>query len=322
MANAFNKSVSTDTHEKTNAELRGQLTRLCDIDKDFIKKFPTEKILPIENYRKTFDEDKLKELGANIQRQGQLSPIGLIDNGDDTFEMIFGQRRFLAITKYTDSSEIEAFIWPKSAARFKETIALVENVNREDPSLDEEVAGMVSAIEHEFSDYESPIRAFSEDTGIPMAEISKKMKIGEAMRRSPEFMQIVRDKLVGDVNALYEIAQAIMLDVSEAKKKYLNKLLNLLVNNEFSGSLRKIASDVKKHLKSSGSKPNIQSVAEASENNAEKERQASAPKAKKPQTLKVADVTKFIEKLGNTDLTEELSNELKALDSLIVEKCS
>ena len=49
------------------------------------------------NPRKNFDEEKLNELAESIRQQGVIQPIGIrpID-GNEKFEIIFGERRYRA----------------------------------------------------------------------------------------------------------------------------------------------------------------------------------------------------------------------------------
>ncbi len=46
--------------------------------------------------RRTFDEEALQELADSIREHGVISPITLRDNGDDTYMIIAGERRFRA----------------------------------------------------------------------------------------------------------------------------------------------------------------------------------------------------------------------------------
>ena len=50
--------------------------------------------------RRHFDEDKLKELAASIQREGLIEPI-VVRPKKDRYELIAGERRFRAVRDYT-----------------------------------------------------------------------------------------------------------------------------------------------------------------------------------------------------------------------------
>jgi len=51
--------------------------------------------------RRHFDEAKLKELAASIQREGLIEPI-VVRPKNDRYELIAGERRFRAVRDYTD----------------------------------------------------------------------------------------------------------------------------------------------------------------------------------------------------------------------------
>ena len=46
--------------------------------------------------RRNFDEESLQELADSIREHGVISPITLRDNGDGTYMIIAGERRFRA----------------------------------------------------------------------------------------------------------------------------------------------------------------------------------------------------------------------------------
>jgi len=43
--------------------------------------------------RKYFDQDKLQELADSLRDQGQIQPIVVSNEGDDTYSIIAGERR-------------------------------------------------------------------------------------------------------------------------------------------------------------------------------------------------------------------------------------
>ena len=59
--------------------------------------------------RKYFDQDKLKELGESIQREGLIEPIVVRRKGS-RYEIIAGERRFRAVRDYTNLKTIPALI--------------------------------------------------------------------------------------------------------------------------------------------------------------------------------------------------------------------
>ena len=90
-----------------------------------------DKIKPNPNQpRKNFDEQALKELANSIKEHGVIQPIVVNDNGDGTYMIIAGERRFRA-TKLAGISSIPVIIRKYSEREIKE-ISLIENLQRED----------------------------------------------------------------------------------------------------------------------------------------------------------------------------------------------
>ena len=92
---------------------------------------PLEKISANPNQpRKNFDEQALKELADSIKKHGVIMPIVVNDNGDGTYMIIAGERRFRA-TKLAGLETIPVVIRKYTAREIKE-ISLIENLQRED----------------------------------------------------------------------------------------------------------------------------------------------------------------------------------------------
>lgn len=89
------------------------------------------KIVPNPNQpRKNFDEQSLGELADSIKKHGVIMPIVVNDNGDGTFMVIAGERRFRA-SKLAGKRTIPVVIRRYSDREIKE-ISLIENLQRED----------------------------------------------------------------------------------------------------------------------------------------------------------------------------------------------
>ena len=80
--------------------------------------------------RRTFDEEALQELADSIREHGVISPITLRDNGDGTYMIIAGERRFRA-SKLAGLERIPAYIRTAEDEQVMEW-ALIENIQRED----------------------------------------------------------------------------------------------------------------------------------------------------------------------------------------------
>ncbi|MGQ0506776.1 MAG: ParB/RepB/Spo0J family partition protein [Myxococcaceae bacterium] len=101
--------------------------------------------LPIESIRrdngqprKTFDEDKLKELSDSIKTQGLIQPI-LVRKEGTSYRIIAGERRWRA-AQLAGLKDIPAVVREASAGQAFE-LALVENLQRADLNPIEEALG-------------------------------------------------------------------------------------------------------------------------------------------------------------------------------------
>ena len=86
--------------------------------------------------RKNFDRASLEELAASISENGVLQPILVREYGEGRYQIIAGERRFRA-SKMAGLSEIPAIILERDDRKASE-IALIENIQREDPNPIEE----------------------------------------------------------------------------------------------------------------------------------------------------------------------------------------
>ena len=80
--------------------------------------------------RKNFDEQALNELAESIKQHGVIMPIVVNDNGDGTYMIIAGERRFRA-SKLAGQKTIPVVVRKYNEREIKE-ISLIENLQRED----------------------------------------------------------------------------------------------------------------------------------------------------------------------------------------------
>lgn len=88
--------------------------------------------------RKTFDEDKLKELADSIRQNGVLQPI-LVRRKGQKYEIVAGERRYQA-SKLAGLKEIPAVVREIDDDKVFQ-LALIENLQRSDLSPIEEAKG-------------------------------------------------------------------------------------------------------------------------------------------------------------------------------------
>jgi ParB family chromosome partitioning protein len=84
------------------------------------------------------DPEKQLELARSMKEKGLLNPISVREMSNGTFEIIAGNRRFLA-AQSLGWTEIDARVWPESTSPTEtELLALVDNLQRDDfNSIDE-----------------------------------------------------------------------------------------------------------------------------------------------------------------------------------------
>lgn len=118
-----------------------------EMDHQEIFLIPVEKIdlEDSSNIRDSYDLSGLEELAKSIEENGLLEPIGIDGkiNPNGKYTLIFGFRRTLAISKFTNIKMVRAItVLPKSD---KNVVQLLENIQREDLT-DYEIAKSLYAI--------------------------------------------------------------------------------------------------------------------------------------------------------------------------------
>ncbi len=95
-----------------------------------ITEIEIDKIIPNEYQpRKTFNDDKLKELAASIIEQGVIQPV-IVHRAGSGYQLIAGERRWRA-SRIAGLKTIPALIKDATKREFLE-MALIENIQRED----------------------------------------------------------------------------------------------------------------------------------------------------------------------------------------------
>lgn len=96
-----------------------------------INEIPVDKIMANPNQpRRDFDEETLAELSASIRELGIVQPITLRDQGDGTYLIIAGERRWRA-SQMAGLETIPAYVRTVDDENMM-AMALIENIQRED----------------------------------------------------------------------------------------------------------------------------------------------------------------------------------------------
>jgi len=90
---------------------------------------PVDRIAPNPNQpRREFDEDELRGLSASIERHGLQQPIGVRQTADDSWQLVYGERRLRAM-RLLGRETIFGILFTGDD---DEEIAIVENLQRSD----------------------------------------------------------------------------------------------------------------------------------------------------------------------------------------------
>ena len=107
----------------------------------FNSELPIKNIIPNNNQpRKVFNLKKLNSLIDSIKEKGIIQPITVRDVGNDTFEIIAGERRYRA-AKQINLATIPAYILNIKDDFEMMELALIENIQRANLNAMEEAEG-------------------------------------------------------------------------------------------------------------------------------------------------------------------------------------
>ena len=133
-------------------------SKVVDLDLSLIQANPNQP-------RKIFDEEKLQELSSSIVEHGLLQPISVIQNEDDTFTLISGERRLRA-HKLANLQTIKSIVLDIDTFKLRE-LALIENIQRDDLNIIELAYSYAQLInEHNLTHEELSKKVFKSRTSI------------------------------------------------------------------------------------------------------------------------------------------------------------
>ena len=105
---------------------RSNKSGVLKIDVSIIKANPNQP-------RKIFDEEKLNDLSESIKEHGLLQPIVVIENGNNSYTLVAGERRLRA-HKLAKIDKIKAIVIDADEFKLRE-LALIENIQRDDLNI-------------------------------------------------------------------------------------------------------------------------------------------------------------------------------------------
>lgn len=165
-----------------------------------------------EQPRRMFDEDTLAELSTSIKELGIVQPLTLRDNGDGTYRIIAGERRWRA-ARMAGLLRVPAYIRSASELELTE-MALIENIQREDLNAIEVALAFRKLIET----YELTQERLSERLGKNRATIANHLRL---LKLPAEIQLGLRDGKIdmGHARAL------LGLDSARAQLKLYNRIV-------------------------------------------------------------------------------------------------
>ncbi len=187
-------------------------------NKDAIEQISLDIIKPNENQpRKDFKDDSLKELSESIKEYGVISPIILRKIEDDyySYEIVAGERRYRA-SKLAEKSTIPAIIREFKDYE-KDSISLIENIQREDLNPYEEAVAYKNIMEK----YSLTQQELSKAVGKSRPYISNSIRI---LKLDGRVLEMVRK---GDIS--FSMGRE-LLSIEDNDKQY-KKALEVLNKN-------------------------------------------------------------------------------------------
>lgn len=203
-----------------------------------------------QNVRLTHQTKDLDELAASIKKYGLLQPVVLLgDYGEPPYELITGQRRFLAhekLSKKTIKSVFAGYLSKQQAMLH----SLVENVQR----VDLNYADTAKAITDLYKAFKKDERKVQKETGLSLRKVRDYINI-EA-QASPKMKRKLRDKKVSpaDVKRALRAAQGQIEKAEELLNlmekynltKYQKKRIIQYGESHTKASARKIVEEAKR----------------------------------------------------------------------------
>jgi len=142
---------------------------------------PINKIIPSAfQPRETFPKDELEELAESMKEYGLLNPILVRKNGDGTYQIIAGERRWRA-AQLAGMKKIMAFVKEVTDER-QRLESLIENAHRKDLSMIEKGRGMMEIFK---------VHGVSDKTPKELATIINNIRI----RRTAPKIGAIKDKV-------------------------------------------------------------------------------------------------------------------------------
>ena len=180
-----------------------------------------------------FDEKKLDELSQSIKKNGLIQPIIARLDKDDTYEIIAGERRWLAAQK-AGLHKVPVVVLNLNDTQSLE-LAIVENIQREGLNSVEEAKGYERLI----NEFKYNHQKLSEFMGKSRSHISNTLRLLSLPLEVLKFVEI-GELTAGQVRPLIGRYNALSIAKSIIKEKLSARSIENLVKNEKEKEEKKI----------------------------------------------------------------------------------
>ena len=192
---------------------------------DSARQLPIEFLRPsANNPRSSFDDDSIGELAKSIGEKGVIQPILVrqINNLNDTFEIVAGERRWRAAQK-AGIHTVPVVIRTLSDREAAE-IALIENIQRENLNAIEEAV----AYEHLRQEYEYTQEALADVLGKSRSHVANTLRLLNLPQTVQEYVR------AGELTAGHVRTLLTAEDPEKLAKKILSEGLSVRAAEQFS----------------------------------------------------------------------------------------
>ena len=172
-------------------------------DRDALRSLPLDLISagPYQP-RSIFDKDRLEELAESIRHQGVIQPVVVRAKGDDSYELIAGERRWRA-AQLAGIDKIPAII-RKVPDEIAIAMALVENIQRENLNPIEEATALKRLVE----EFQMTHQEAGEAVGRSRTAVSNLLRLLELSEEVRELVD-ARHLEMGHARALLTLEPAL-----------------------------------------------------------------------------------------------------------------
>ena len=139
-------------------------------------------------------DKELDELADSIRKVGLLEPIVVYETEDGQFEVITGQRRFLAHQRIGATHILSAILDTKIPEHEAKVLSVTENLVRRDLNSKD----LIDVCTYLYRHYGS-ITSVAEETGLPKNKVSQYVKYDQLI---PELKKVVDDRNLPVATAL------------------------------------------------------------------------------------------------------------------------